>query len=299
MATSTQQKQAVGSILAAGALWGCISIFVRQLSAGGLDALQICFVRTLFGSLIMLGFCLGKSPSLLKIALRDIWCFVGTGIISMALFNFFYFSAIAQGQASVAVVLLYTSPVFVMLLSSLMFKERITRRKLLALALCLGGCVLVAGVLGGAYQLSLHLFLYGIGAGFFYSLYSIFGVFALKKYDTITVTTYTFLFATAGLLPLANLGGIATAVRAQGSLLWWALGISVFCTVLPYLCYTWGLKQVEASKAAILVTIEPVVGALIGISLFGEPYNFTKLLGMGMIICVVLLLQSGGKSAAR
>ncbi len=291
MITAAVRKKAMASILAAGMLWGCISVFVRQLNAGGLDALQICFGRALFGAVIMIGVCLVRDPKLLRISLRDIWCFVGTGIVSMALFNFFYFSAIEQGQASVAVVLLYTSPVFVMLLSALVFKEKIGKRKILALTLCLSGCVLVAGVLGGAYTLSYQLFLYGIGAGFFYSLYSIFGVFALKRYDTVTVTTYTFIFATIGLLPMTNLSGMVQAIRVNWTVLFWTIGISIVCTVLPYLCYTWGLKRVDAGKAAILVTIEPVVGALIGIFLFQEPCGFTKAFGMAMIISVVFLLQ--------
>ena len=79
-------------VLVAGALWGCISLFVRELSAAGLSYMDIAAVRVMVSAVGMLIVVLVVDRSLLRIRLRDIWLFVGTGIISLTLFNLCYFT---------------------------------------------------------------------------------------------------------------------------------------------------------------------------------------------------------------
>lgn len=221
-------------MLGAGSLWGVISIFVRNLNAMGLTAIQISLLRAMGGAAVMVLFLALTRRDLLKIKLRHIWYFIGTGIISLALFNLCYFTVIELSQASIAVVLLYTSPIFIMVISAIVFKEKITRNKLLALAMVFVGCVLVAGLLGGGYALTPTILLLGLGSGLFYGLYSIFGTVALRTYDTMTVTTYTFVFATLGTLPFSDAGGMFRTMAAQpGELFVGASGVSLICAVAP------------------------------------------------------------------
>ena len=181
-------RKATAAVLGAGSLWGIISIFVRQLNAMGLTALQLGGGRVLIGAVILFLWLGLAHRELLKIRLRDLWYFIGTGIISLALFNWCYFTTIELSQASIAVVLLYTSPIFIMVLSAIFFRERINRRKVMALVMTFLGCVLVAGLLGGTYTLTPKVLLLGLGSGLFYGMYSIFGSVALRRYDTLTVT---------------------------------------------------------------------------------------------------------------
>ena len=279
-------------VLAAGALWGCISLFVRHLTAAGLSAMDISCVRMIVGALGMFIVVLVTDRSLLRIRLRDIWLFVGTGIISVTLFNICYFICMNLSEASIAVVLLYTSPVFVMLMSALFFKEKITGRKVAALVLTFAGCVLVAGLLGGSVHLTPLALGVGIASGFFYATYSIFGRKALEKYDTLTITFYTFA-AGAIVSPLiANPGNIAASAAADPTLVLWYLGLGVLCTIAPYLLYTAGLAHLEPSKAAISATVEPLVGSLLGIFAYGESAGPQKILGMVLILGAVVLANS-------
>ena len=54
--------------------------------------------------------------------------------------------------------------------------------------------------------------------------------------------------------------------------------------------YTWGLQRMESGKAAIFVAVEPVVGAVVGMTFYNEPYNFVKILGMILIVGSIILL---------
>ena len=290
--------RATACVLAAGALWGCISLFVRALDAAGLSAVEISDVRMVVGVVGMLAVLLATDPSKLRIRLRDIWLFVGTGVVSVTLFNTCYFTCINLSEASIAVVLLYTSPIFVMLMSALFFRERITTRKVVAVALTFVGCVFVAGVLGGQVVLSPLALAAGVASGFFYATYSIFGRKALERYDTLTITFHTFLM---GFVACTLLGDpvhtVATAL-ADPSLWVWYLGLGVFCTIAPYLLYTTGLKYLETSRAAILATVEPLVASLLGIFAYGESTGILKLAGMALILLAVVLVNLPSKRCA-
>ncbi|MBR4998770.1 MAG: EamA family transporter, partial [Clostridia bacterium] len=188
----------------AGILWGIISIFLKGLYAAGFSAIQVMFFRGLFSSFFMAIFLFIKDKDLLKINLKDIWMFLGTGVISLTFFSLCYFYTILESGTSVAVILLYTSPIFVLLMSVLFFKEKITFVKIIALILTFAGCILVSGI-GGQGGLSTKGFFIGLCAGFGYALYSIFSRIALKKYDSLTVTFYTFLFSAISIIPFCSI----------------------------------------------------------------------------------------------
>lgn len=285
------EKKANVSILAAAALWGCIGVFLKLLTAAGLSAMEGVAVRGTVAAFFYGLFLAFTDRKRLKIALRDWYYFFGTGVCSLLFFNWCYFNAISASSMSVAAVLLYTAPVFVTLMSAVFFHEKITSRKLGALALTFAGCVLVTGLLPlGKQDVSFQTILFGLGSGFGYALYSIFGKFALAKYHPSTVTFYTFLFSAVCSLPLSGLHRHMTLLM-DGRAIVGGLCIGVLCCILPYLLYTSGLRHTQAGRAAILATAEPFVAALLGISLFHESVTAHKLLGMAAIFCAILLLN--------
>lgn len=278
-------------VLAAGVLWGTIGVFTKALTAAGLSSVDITTVRTLVGAVGMLLVLLLTDRSKLRIRLRHLWMFVGTGIVSLVLFNICYFTCIQLSEVSIAVVLLYTSPLWVTLMGAVLFRERLTPVKVAALGLTLVGCALVAGLAGGAVTLSPLSLGLGVASGFFYALYSIFGRVALRHYSSETVTFYTFLMGALCLTLLGNPLHICGVVASDPGAGLWCIGIGAVCTIAPYLLYTKGLEHMETGRAAILATAEPLVGAVLGICAFGESTSLPKLCGMAMILASVVLLN--------
>lgn len=279
----------------AGILWGCISLFLKPITAAGLSSLQVMMMRGLLSAFFMFIFLLIKDRKLLKIELKDLWMFFGTGIISLTFFSICYFKTILEVGTSIAVVLLYTSPIFVLLMSVVLFKEKINLRKILALIMTFAGCILVAGIIGGGQnRLSAKGFLVGLGAGLGYALYSIFSRYALKKYNALTVTFYTFLFSGLSSLPFVHVEQIPECMNVKVCI--FIVGISLVCTVLPYIFYTLGLTGLETGKAAILVTVEPLVGTLVGFLIWKEEVSVLKIIGIVLIFVSVVLLGLEDKS---
>ncbi len=287
------KNKAGTAVVLAGVLWGLISIFIKELSGAGFDSLQISLIRLTVAAVLFTGFLAITDPKKLKIKLRDIWMFIGTGIVSVTLFNTCYFYTMISSQASIAVVLLYTSPVWIMLFSAVLFKEKITAKKLAVAAITFAGCVCVTGALEGSIAISGFVLFTGICSGVFYGLYTIFGKYALAKYDSMTVTAYTFLFGVIGSLPLGRPGKIIELIRGDYTLIFWCVGIGIVSTVLPYFLYTWGLKYMESGKASILVAVEPLVGAVIGMTIYKESHGFIKILGIVMILAAIVILNLG------
>lgn len=278
-------------ILIAASLWGCIGLFYKQLTALGMTPLQVVFLRVATATVLMAVYIAVRRPAWFRIRLRDCWMFVGTGVISLSFFNFCYFQAMDSLSLSVAAVLLYTAPIFVMLFSAVLFHERLTVRKLIALALTTVGCVLVTGALFDA-KVTAAGVLFGLGAGIGYALYTVFGVYALRRYETETVTFYTFLFSALSVLPLCGikeLSEIAAAFPLESSI--YSLCIGFVACLLPYLFYTKGLSGVQAGQASVIATLEPVVAAVIGFAVFGEEATVWKFGGMLLILSAILLLN--------
>jgi drug/metabolite transporter (DMT)-like permease len=285
------EKSAYLFIVIGAALWGTIGIFVQGLYEYGFTPLQVVSIRVTFAAFILLVIVLIKNPTALKIQKADYKYFVGTGIFSIVFFNWCFFTAIQETSLSIAAVLLYTGPAYVTILSRILFKERLTKRKLLALSLTLVGCVLVIGLFPLAQtKISFYGIIVGLGSGLGYALYSIFGKYALAKYSSETVTTYTFIFASVALLPVSGLWKVEGLLSAVP---FWTNGISLgfFPTVLAYLLYTKGLEKVETSRASITATIEPIVAACIGIFMFGDLLTTWQFIGIFSILVALLFVQ--------
>ncbi|MDO5459295.1 MAG: DMT family transporter [Eubacteriales bacterium] len=284
-------------ILLAGCFWGSMGIFVRRLTDYGFSSIQIVAIRVTLAALVFCILLFIKDPSGFRISVKDIPLFLGLGFGSILFFTVCYFTAITMMPLSTAAILLYTSPIWIMLMSVLFFREKLTGRKLLALVLAFAGCVLVSGVSGEG--MTLTGLLVGLGSGIGYGLYSILGTVALRRYSPYTVTTYTFVFAALGswliCRPAEMLAKFAAAPNLPG-LVFFCVLTALVTAVIPFLAYTLGLQTVEASRAGILATVEPLVATLIGVAVFSEPLTLLSGLGMLLILAAVVLLNGKTES---
>ena len=290
------QKLAGGSILLAGILWGTMGLFVRGLNADRLNAMKIVELRVFFASIFLGVFLLIYNRKMFRIRLRDLWCFIGTGIFSLTFFNLCYFQTIINASMSVAAILLYTAPIIVVLISALLFREKITAKKILAMFIAFAGCVFVTGVFStGEMPLTPTGILIGLGAGLGYALYSIFSRYALMRgYHSFTISFYTFVFALLATVILQPPQEIVSLIVSgnTGHDLWLSIGIAMVATVFPYLLYTFGLTGVENGKASIMASIEPVVATILGILVFGEHLTWDGGLGVALVLVAIVLLNT-------
>ena len=274
-------------VVTGAALWGIIGLFTRSLYDSGMSPMQMAFCRCIVTTAIVLTVILVVDRKLLRIDPRDIWMFIGTGLLSIVFFNIMYFTSQQMVSLSTASVLLYTAPCFVMVMSMVLFHERLTRNKAIALALAFAGCVFTTGLGFGDVNMGIA---FGILAGFGYALYSIFAKFAIPKYGLLTILLYTFLIASLCLLPFCNVPEIAS-LCGDWHVPICVLGLAVISTVLPYYFYTKGLKGMDAGRASILAFMEPMVATILSL-VIGDPFGWTNVVGIVMILGSVILLST-------
>lgn len=276
-------------VVIAGLSWGFIGLFSRPLGAAGLQPQQVALLRNTLSCAMLLPACLISGKG--RISLRDVPLFLGSGILSIALFNICYFACQSRSSLSVACTLLYTSTCFVMLLSCLLFREKFHWGKGLAVLLALLGCACAAGAFGGSGKITLPALLLGLGSGLGYALYSIFGKLALRRCHWLAVPAYTFLVAALALMPVSQPGQLLPMLAAQPRLWLYALLLALVSTVTPFLLYTVALEHMDTGKAALIACVEPATATLVGAVFFRETLTGWNVAGVALIILSIAAVE--------
>ena len=258
----------------------------------GLSPLTLASWRVLLACLFVFLFLLVTRPRLLKIMLKDMPLFLVLGFVGISAFQAFFFTTIDLTSVAVAVTLMHTSPVFIVIISYFTFREPITRRKALAIALTLAGCFLVTGgyETGSSFLAWREAGLWtGLATGLSYAVYIIVGKFVLARYKQITVLFYSFFF---GAIPLIFLG---LPWRSAGLLLtadisWRLLYLALVPMLLAYGLYLKGLSYVEAGHAAIFGAFEPVIATFLAYLLLDQLLTLAQMIGFFLVLLALVIL---------
>ncbi len=277
-------------LITAGAMWGFIGLFTRHLSAAGISADNIALLRCVGSALFSAAFFALTDRSAFHITLRDVPLHFGNGVLSTLGSAYFYMYCQTECSLAVSGILLYTAPAIAVVLSVFILKERLTKHKVLALALTTLGCALVTGVFGGGQSCTPLGLFYGLSSGVAYALYNIFSFYLLKRNSANGVTMWSYVFASLS-LPFLLHADELPLFWSSAEVVFHALGLIFFGSLLPAWIYTKGLEYVEASRAQMIVALEPAVAALVGIFVFGEPMSAAVFAGLGCIIASIYILR--------
>jgi drug/metabolite transporter, DME family len=266
-------------VFAAAVLWGLIGLFTRAVLDEGIAPLEIAFWRALFA-----GGAFALHASIIgRLALRDRrdgLILAAFALVGVTLFYGSLTLAIDTGGISLAFVLLYTAPAFVAVLAWPILGERLTPLKAGLVALALGGVVLVAMSGGGAegVRVTTTSLTWGLLSGISYASYYLFGKWVLARYATVTIYAVVLPIGALGLLPFV-------AFAPKSPQVWLLLVVlSLVSTYLAYLLYYTGLRTVEASRAVLVATIEPVVAAGLAAAFYGERLGPLGIAGAALIL---------------
>lgn len=267
------------AMLGAAVLWGLIGPVSRLAFQEGLTPLEVAFFRGLLAWILFAGH--GVMRKQIHIQIRDLPFFVLFGLVGITLFYGAYQLAICFGGAALASILLYTAPVWVVLLAPWFLQERLTATKAIAVGLAILGVGLVSSSAG----IKFHPWGIGFGllSGFSYALYYLWG----KRFLTGHPVAYVFFWA----LPIGCLG-LLPFVRFQPQSLtgWAALGfLAFFSTYGAYSAYFAGLRRLPATRAVILATLEPVVATVVAHFWWQETFSLAGGLGALFILTAALL----------
>ncbi len=281
-----------------GICFGSAGIFVRELSEN-MNSTSIISSRVLLAIVLLGAWIAICNPLYFKIKLKDLWIFVGAGVIGTLGLNVCYNFSINELSLSLAAVLIALAPIFVIIFSFILFREPLTKIKIVSIILALAGCVLTSGILenNASMRWTWIGILVGAAGAVFYALYSVFSKIGMKKdYPALTITFYSMVAIAVILLPFTQWGHIAHYITVSPVRNIMFMLMHSLCTaVCPYAFYTVALDHMEAGKASILCSCEPVAAMVFGFFFFREIPSVLSITGLIIVLAALTMLVLSDK----
>ena len=287
--------------LIAGSCWGAGGIFVRTLKTAGFGNISIMCSRSLVSFCLLLIVLLLYDRSLLRIHLRDLPFFLSAAVNGYLLMNVCHNTSVGILTLTLASVLLCLCPIFVLLLGTVFFHEKITPVKVSCMLAAVVGCALISGVFDSHSELvwSSVGILTGLGSAFFNAIYTINSKqLTERNYHALTINIYVFAITTLILTPFADwnaIGAFVSAAPLKGSAFYFAQALVT--SILPNFFYAFSIKYIDSGNAAILSCgAEPTAAMLLGILLYTEIPALSGLLGLALTISALIVLTKACKT---
>ncbi len=283
-------------MIISGTFYGFIGIFVSNLSNYNIPTSVIAFFRPLVAFIVIFTYLLIFKREYLKVDRKNLIYIILIAISSQTIFNRLYFAAIEKTTITTAAVMIFTSPIFVVILARFIYKELFTLPKMIALVVAVTGCFLTSTG-GSIEELKLNAvgLALGLGAGFTFAFLPIFNKKLVGKCHYLTIACYTMGF---GALFTFLLAGPQAVASIDYNLNLWVniIGLGIIGNALGYLFYTAAMSyNIQSSMASIIVTIEVPIAALTSFIFFQEDIFGIKLLGIILVILSVAIIEYGDR----
>lgn len=292
--------------------WSSTGIIISYLTARkGVPAILMAFWRDALvtAALAPVLFLLRRSgKSLPRIQRAHLPFFILYGFL-LAVFNSVWSLSVFYNGAAVSTVLAYGSTGFTALLAWWLYRESLGLPKLVAVALSLGGCALVADALNPqAWQVAPMGIIIGLLSGLLFAIYTLAGKETARRgINSWSALLYSFGFAAVFLLLFNLIPGLPGGAGSAGALLpqldatGWLLMVALAWgpTILGYGLYNLSLNYLPASIANLLSTLEPPLTAAQAYILLHERLTGVQLFGAAMVVAAVVLVRLAEEKFVR
>lgn len=269
-------------LILGGSCWGLTGFLGLSVKDQGVSALEVAFWRALIGGALFAAQAVLTNKWQAKT--KDRLIFLAFGLPGVAILFGGYQVAAREVGMGMATILQYTATAWTVLWGVVLFKEPLTKWKIIAAAMAFGGATLIC-LSGGTVLLGITPLGVGIAlfTGFCYSLHSPFSKKYMQKYSPITIYMHTMLMGAVFLFPFIDFAD-------KDFNIWLQLVILSFITVWAgYWAYLEGVKRVEVSKVGVLSASEPLVSALVGFLIFSEVFTLWGWIGCVIVVCAVVM----------
>jgi drug/metabolite transporter (DMT)-like permease len=259
----------------------------------GIGPAELSAARALMSFVLLAGFLAVRRPAALRVPVRDLPFLALFGVVGLAMVHFTYFKTLSLTNVATALLLEYLAPILVLIVSVTLLGERFSWALPSAVALSVLGCALMVGAIGGhGLLVSASGIAWGLASAVFFATYTLLGKRASGRISSWALLTYGFGFAALfWAIYLRGLGPVFKYVSTPVG-----LGVvtylAVFATIIPFGAFLRALRHIDATKASVTATLEPVVAALGAFVLFGETLTALQLAGGALVLAAILVVQA-------
>ena len=277
-------------------IFGTIGLFVKNID---LTSSEIALVRGVIGGIILVVVSLLTKN---KVSFKDVKANLLLLLLSggaIGLNWIFLFQAYKYTTISNATLSYYFAPVFVMLLSPFILKEKLTLKKILCGACAMLGMICIVGNSGGSGE-GRNDFLgisYGLTAAAFYAGVVLMNKF-LKNLKSLETTYIQLILAAVVLMPYVFTVEGFNIFRIPASSIPYILILGVVHTGLAYLLYFSSLKELKGQTIAVMSYIDPISAVIISAIFLRERMGVLQIVG-GILILSSTLISELTKSKEK
>lgn len=227
----------------------------------------------------------------LRIHARDVPFLGAFGVVGLALVHYSYFKTISLTNVATAILLEYMAPILVLATTSLVARKAVGWRLPAAVALSVGGCALVVGVLSGGLAVSIEGLAWGLASAVFFAAYTIMGRWGASRYTPWTLLSYGLAAASVFWLAVLGPAPILQALTEPRTFLAVSY-IAVASTILPFGAFLAALRLIPATEASVAATLEPVIAAAGAWFLLGESLRPEQVVGGLLVLAGIVVAQT-------
>ncbi|MDQ0150490.1 DMT family transporter [Eubacterium multiforme] len=286
------KKKGIILVLIATLFWGMMGVTSRTLANAGIDSMSISFFRCLIAAIGFGIFLFIFNRNAFKVDLKGIIISGIYGVVTFGLSFTTFNIAVERVPIAVATVLMFTNPIWVTIFNAIFFKEKITGKKAIVIALAITGCLLISNIFGVGFEnLDITGLLVGLSTGVLFALQLVIPRFFEGKYTKDSMLIYGFIASTIVLAFFTNFTGIDNAITSSASPIFVILNIlsiGVLSTFIANISYVKATDYIETGVASVLVALEPVLGSLFAYLVYGETLTGLQLIG-GLLIVIAAI----------
>ncbi len=271
-------------------LWGFMGIYTRRLSEEGLGAMEVSFLRMITSVIILGSIMLVIDREGLNIQRKDLGLFIFFGIFKM-LADYFLFVAQVRIHLSLSTVLQLLAPYWVILLSFIAFREKVSIKTIFSACVAIIGCILATGLFEQGLIFDSIGLIFGVLSGFTFAFYAIGNKVLLDRgYQAVTALVYILLFASIACIPFINFGEMIGDIDSRtvvGDLIM----IGPLMTLIPYYLQTYSTKILSPTMVMLIALLEVFVATLVGFFYYHEELSPINLIGLVLIPFSIIFMS--------
>ncbi|HAT32091.1 MAG TPA: EamA family transporter [Janthinobacterium sp.] len=281
------------SIAVAGAvLFSTKAILAKLLYRYHIDAVTLIAFRMLFSLPIFAAVALWQMRRGPALAVADRWRLVGLGLVGYYLSSFLDFLGLEYISVGLERLILFMTPTFVLIISTVFLKQHIRRMQWLALAASYGGIVLVFvhDLRGGASNVALGALLV-LGSATSYAVYLLGSGELLKRIGSLRLVSYAMCVSSVACIGQFFLLRPASVLLQPLPVYGLSLANGIFCTVMPVFMTMAAVARIGAPTASQAGMVGPVSTLFLGALVLGEPITNWQLAGTGLVLSGIYMLS--------
>jgi drug/metabolite transporter (DMT)-like permease len=277
------------------ALGGLTAKWLFVTTGASVDPASLSAARAVLSTAMLLVYLVSFRRRELAVRVRDLPFLAAFGVFGLAMVHLSYFATIQLTSVPTAILLEYLAPILVLGVSVAFLGERLTWALPAGVALSVTGCALMVGAIGGGgLKVSPAGLGWGLASAVFFALYTVMGKYAAPRFSPWTLLTYGLGAAALFWLVWLRGPGPIVVLLADGRRFAAVAVMSLFSTIIPFGAFLLALHHIDATKASITATLEPVLAGIATylIPVLYAPLSGLQLFGGVLVIAAVVVAQA-------